>query len=117
MADLAKQDEFTDSFLRDVEKSALAAIADNSVAVLALKKVILADVYYKGVLRKDVDPSPTRNAAYALVITKPDLSNEQLGEDLRAQSEGARLVEMGMARLEKFKTPTSGNTSTGNKGR
>ena|SRR6185503_472722 len=120
MAEIGKpkpKEDFTDSFLSDAEKGALTAIADNMLALLALKKVLLADVYYKGVLRKDVDPDPTRNAAFALVITQPNLTNEQLGADLRAQAEGARLVEMGIGRLEKFKTPEKAPAPQGNRGR
>lgn len=115
--ELTEQEKFYNSFLSAVERAALQAIADNAVAVLALKKIILADVYYKGVLRPDIDPKATMNAALAMVVTKPDTTNEILGQDLRAMSEGARLVEMGIGRLESFKTPEKAPAPTGNRGR
>lgn len=108
--------DFLDTFLSDVEKNALAQVADSVVLLNALKKVLLTDVYFKGTLIKDVAPDPTRNAALALAFTAPTTSNEVLGQDVRAQAEGVRLVESGFKRLETFKTdgkPKAGKPKTG----
>ena len=110
-------DEFINSFLSDVEKSALQAVADNALVVNALKKVILADVYFKGTLRAGIAPDATRNSAFALAFAKPDASNESLGADVRAQSEGVRLVESGFSRLDKFKSVKTPAAAGGNKAR
>lgn len=106
-------DEFTNSFLSDAEKSALQDVADSALTVIALKKVILADVYFKGVLRVGIEPAASRNAAFALAFSKPDMSNEVLGADLRAQAEGARLVEGAFSRLDKFKSVKTPNGDAG----
>lgn len=98
------KDAFLDSFLSDQERDSLQTIADNPTAMCALKKLILADVFYKGVLRKGLEPDPTRNAAYALAFSPTSISDEQLGQDIRGQAEGVRLVEAGFGRLEKLKS-------------
>lgn len=101
---MAQDTDFTDSFLNDLEKSSLQQVADNASLINALKKVILADVYFKGTLRAGSAPDPTRNAAFALAFSQTNIPNEQLGADIRALAEGVRLVEGGFARLEKFKS-------------
>jgi hypothetical protein len=109
-------EEFIDSFLTDQEKDAVrASVADNPLVFGALQKIILADVYFKGVLRKKVDADPTRNAAYALAFSQTALPNEVLGADIRAQAEGVRLVEMGFKRVLSLKSdkPVTGTKPTG----
>ncbi len=96
--------EFTDLFLSDVEKDLLGTVADNPLLLNALKKVILADVYFKGTLREKMAPDPTRNAAIAFAFAAEPKTDEQLGQDIRAFAEGVRLVEGGFSRLDKFKT-------------
>lgn len=109
--------EFTDTFLTDVEKDAIQTIADNALLFNALKKVVLADVYFKGVLRDGMSPDPTRNAALAFAFAPTQKTNEELGQDIRGFAEGVRLVEGGFARLEKFKSVKPKAGVTGNKAR
>lgn len=91
--------------LDTIEQDVLKKLVDDSQLMEVVKKVLLADVYYKGTLRKDMKPDPMRNAAFALAIQHPEFSDEQLGRDLRAQAEGAKFVETAFTRLLKFKTP------------
>lgn len=109
-------EEFIDSFLTDQEKDAVrSSVADNPLVFGALQKIVLADVYFKGVLRKKVTADPTRNAAYALAFSQTSLSNELLGADIRAQAEGVRLVEMGFKRVLSLKSdkPKEGKPVSG----
>lgn len=99
-----QETEFTDSFLNDVERDALITAANNPTLIHALKKVLLADVYFKGTLRAGIAPDPTRNAAFALAFGNTNTPNEVLGQDIRAQAEAVRLVEGGFTRFEKFKS-------------
>lgn len=105
---MAQDTEFIDTFLNDVEKDLIQQIADNPNAVNALKKLILADVYFKGTLEKGKAPDPTRNAALSIALAcgqgQAIRTNEELGQDLRAFSEGVRLIEIGFGRLEKLKS-------------
>lgn len=113
-----KQPEnFEDTFLTDVEKDLLGTVADNALLMNALKKVVLADVYFKGVLRAGMSPEPTRNAAIAFAFAAEAKTNEQLGEDIRAFAEGVRLVEGGFSRLDKFKTGKPAAETPRNKAR
>lgn len=98
-----KETAFTDAFLNEVEQDHVAKIAGNPVLLNALKKIILADVYYKGTLRKGVKPDPTVNAALSFAFSDQKKTDEELGRDLRALGEGVRLVEGGFARIEKYK--------------
>lgn len=98
-------DDFTKTFLNDIESDSLRSIADNPVAMMALQKILLASVYYNGVLRPGMKPDPTRNAALSLAITSTNLSNEILGQDTRAMAESVRLISAGFTKLEKFATP------------
>jgi hypothetical protein len=99
-----KENEFYKTFLNDIERDALSTIADKPTAINALKKVLLADVYFKGTLRTGIAPDPTRNAALSLAITNSTATNEVLGQDVRAIAEGVRLIEGAIGRLEKFKS-------------
>lgn len=103
--------EFIDSFLNDVEKDLLQQVADNPTVVNALKKLVLADVYFKGTLEPGKAPDPTRNAALAIALAcgagQAVRTNEELGQDLRAFAEGVRLVESGFSRLEALKSAKS----------
>lgn len=105
---MAQETDFIDSFLNDVEKDTLQQIADNPTAVNALKKLILADVYFKGTLEAGKAPDPTRNAALSIALAcgsgQAVRTNEELGQDLRAFAEGVRIVEGGFGRLEKLKS-------------
>jgi hypothetical protein len=105
---MAQDTEFIDTFLNDVEKDLLQQIADNPAAVNALKKLILANVYFNGTLEKGKSPDPTRNAAIAIALAcgsgQAVRTDAELGQDLRAFAEGVRLVEGGFGRLEKLKS-------------
>lgn len=109
--------EYYDSFLSDVEQGLLCQIGDSEPLMNAISKLLLADVSFKGVLRKNIKPDPTNNAALALAFSQEPKTNEELGADLRAFAEGVRLVQSGVARLAKFKTPPKGGNGKPNRGR
>jgi hypothetical protein len=88
--------------LNDIEKDAVGSFVSNKTLFDAVKKVILAAVYFNGTLRQGQPARPTLNAALSLAMSK-EYSNEQLGEDLRALAEGVRLVEVGFGKLEELK--------------
>lgn len=92
-------------YLNDVEKAKLIAINKDQVAIEALKKVFLEEIYYKGVLKVDRSSVPLKN--YLLVMAakakSAGTSNEKLGADLLATWEGINAVESGFQALSKFK--------------
>lgn len=97
--------DFLKSFLNDIEMSALQSFVDNPVAMRAMKKALLADVYYKGTLIKGREPDPTRNAAFAFDYVETAKSDEQIGQETRAMAQGVRTLEGAFKRIELLKTP------------
>lgn len=92
-------------FLSKVEQDKIAAFNNDKVLFEAIKKVVLKGVYNQGILEKDKPATPMFNAALGLVAQTQNgvISNEDLGADLRAFFEGAKMVEMGFDQLAKIK--------------
>lgn len=78
--------------LSDVELAKIEAFRSDKVMLEAVRKVLLFGVYNNGTIQPDAEAAPTRNFALALAFRK-DVSNDQLGADLRAAAEGIRAVE------------------------
>lgn len=97
-------DEFLSQFLSEVERDALKSIADSPVTLGALEKILLADLYFKGTLYKDIAADPTRNAALALCFQEKKYSNEELGAYVNTLGESIRLLQGGIERIKKLKT-------------
>lgn len=95
-----------DKVLSDIEKAELTKFANNPVLVNAFKKVLLFGVYYNGILKPDEAPDPTRNFALSNVFTEVGnaMSNEKIGENLRAKAEGVLLIQGGFDQIESYKT-------------
>lgn len=100
--------QLDDSFLSAREKAELHALADNDVAVIALKKLVLHSVYSQGTLEENKEANPTLNFAFQLVAgPAASKTNDQVGAELRARWEGANFVEAGFSDLVKYKTATA----------
>ena len=92
--------------LTNFEKEKIYVFNKDEVMVEAVRKVILASVYSNGTLRKDLKTEPLKNAAIGLASMalngRAVVSNEQLGEDLRAFTQGVFLLEGGFNELTKI---------------
>jgi hypothetical protein len=95
--------EFTDSFLNEIERAEIEKLCDNRVLYGAVKKLLLSGAYYNGVLQPGDTPNSLRNFALQLAATRREVSNEQLGADLRASSEAVMMVESGFQRIDAYK--------------
>lgn len=102
--------KYIDKILNPVEQIEMEKFANNRVMFEAVRKVLLAGVYFNGTLRKEENADPTQNFALSLAFLSaqkdgttqqlhPHYTNEQLGEDLRACAEGIRMVERGFTNL------------------
>jgi len=89
--------------LNEGEANTLNRIADDEVAMEALRKVLLFGIYQSGVLEKDKPAEPI-NFAFHFGFNREDLTNEKIGELLRAACEGLKYVEQGLAKVASFKT-------------
>lgn len=98
------QSALLESILSDAEKAVVKNIVDNPISVAALKKVLLASIYFNGTLQKGKDPNPTLNAALSLAFSNEKKTDAELGADLRGLAEGVRLLEMGFKQLENYKS-------------
>lgn len=96
---------YLDSMLDDNEKKAVAQFVSSEVMTNAVKKVLLAAIYYNGTFREESVLNPLYNAAFTLVAYKKEqkLTNEQIGEDLSALYEGVNALEAGFSALGQFK--------------
>jgi hypothetical protein len=92
-----------ENILSDVEKLRLQDFLNDQILVEAVRKVLLFGIYYNGTLKSGQEADSQMNFALGLVAAKADISNEELGADLRACAEGIRMVETGFKQLEKFK--------------
>lgn len=104
-------------YLSEIEREKIVSFNEDLVLVNAVRKVLLEAIYNNGVLRKNCPPDPTRNAALGMARLSgqilqtgqviPPISNEELGADLRALSEGVNLLEQGLLQLAKIKKDPS----------
>jgi len=92
-------------FLSKVEQDKIALFNQDKVLFEAIKKVILKCIYSQGKLEPDKPANPMLNAALVMVAQTQNgvISNEELGADLRAFFEGAKMVEIGFTELSKIK--------------
>ncbi len=90
------------NFLNDLEKTLVEAFYNNETQREAVRKVILHGVHTQGVLKSGFKHDPKHNWALSYA-TKDELSNEQIGADLRATAQGIIFVERGFSDLGKIK--------------
>jgi hypothetical protein len=102
--------------LSEAERTKLERLSEDTTTLSAIKKVLLFGIYYNGTLIKGEEPDATINFALGLSFNKT-ATNEQIGADLRACTEGIRLVESGFKQLESFKKIIEPETSKENPAR
>ena len=83
----------------------LQSILKDKPLLGGLKKLFLSSVYYNGTLAADQEPEPRRNFICNLLYTEDmsmdyNISNERLGEKVRASVEAIRLIEQSFRELE-----------------
>ena len=91
-----------DKLLTELEKDKLRLIAGDSIMMGAIKKVVLASVYFDGTIQKgEIDPDSQKNFLLALA-SEPKITDEELALKVRASLAGVQLLEMGFKSLETF---------------
>ena len=94
-------------YLTELEIEKIEALCKDEVMYEAVRKVLLAQVYYAGALKKGEKLEP-RNQAYNLLAAAyqngNQVTNEVLGQELRGQYEGVNTVEQAFAQLKKLKS-------------
>lgn len=94
-------------YLSDQEKSQIEKFVGNKKMFEAVRKVLLAGIYENGVLKPGEDHDPSKNFALTQVFTAlihgHPISDEDIGQNIRAQAAGIRLVETGFKKLVDLK--------------
>jgi hypothetical protein len=99
-----KTQDYLDSVLSDAEKAHLASFYDNEVMREAVKKVILSGIYSNGALKKGEPADPLRNYLLGFPFQRPELSNEQIGADLRASVSAINTLEVAFSNIARYKS-------------
>lgn len=97
--------DILDSILNESEKLALRSFWNNRDMREALRKVLFMGLRENGVMHKGEEFRPKLNIALALVAQRQDdISNEQLGADLRAFFQGMSALENAFNKIEEIAT-------------
>lgn len=95
-------------YLSDQEKAQIEKFVGNRMQFEAVRKVLLAGIYFNGVLVPGEAHDPSMNFALTQVFTAlingHPVSDADIGENIRAQAAGIRLVETGFKKLSEIET-------------
>lgn len=93
-------------YLTDLEIKKINSFVKDEKMFDAVKKVLLASVYYNGSLRKG-EKLESKNQAFNLIATAyaqgQEVSNEVLGQEVRGLFEGVNALENGFSQLKTIK--------------
>lgn len=95
------------NYLSEAEEVELRKIAKSDVAIEALRKLLLEEIYSQGTLKEGVSANPLENYAFFLVSRRKSgqikVTDEEIGRDLCAVWEGINLLENGLKELANFR--------------
>lgn len=93
---------FYEKILNAQEISELERYNESPALQSALHKVLLAQIYYRGNLKKGENPDPSIN--FALFLGQQGMiKHEELGRDLQCRVYALQLLEESLQMLTKFK--------------
>jgi len=104
-------------YLNDLEVAEIQKFNENFAMVDAVKKVMLAVINERGVVRKGKKAKPIFNGALLLAtqsLGSKVISNEELGADIRAYTHACFLLEDGFKEIAKIKIKKEEGTPTEN---
>ena len=92
-------------FLTPVQIEKVEKMCQDEDLMDALQKVLLSSIYVQGTLQKGIEANPLHNFSWALseVAVNNPVTDEILGQHLRGQWSGVRLLEIGFGELKKIK--------------
>ena len=95
-------------YLTDLEIEKIEAFCTDEDMQEAVRKVLLAHVYYSGALKKGEKLNP-KNQAFNLISQAyqngTEVTNEVLGQEVRGLFEGVNMVEQAFGHLKTIKKP------------
>jgi len=81
-------------YLNEIEKAEVQKFIDNPTLYQAVKKVLLAEVYYNGTLHPGEVPVTTKNFALGKAFDSK-ANNEEIGQHFRGVVDAISLLENG----------------------
>lgn len=116
-----KTDDILDQVLTDLEKDKIGSFVGDPVMFEAVRKVLLAGIYYNGTLKPGEAADPSKNFAlqfaFQIDIQGVAITDQMLGEQVKSEVRGIRLLEAGFDKLKKLvPVPTGSNKPKKNKG-
>lgn len=90
------------------EKLELERFASNEIMLQAVKKAILAPIYQEGVLKAgepagDPGMNFALNKVWLALQADAHITDEMLGQNLRADAQALRHIELAFREIEKYK--------------
>lgn len=103
---MAKNIIQSDEYLNDLEIEQVKIFNSNQVMKEAVRKILLAEIYYNATLKAGEPAQPYRNAVLGFLLTEDgnirSVNDEQLGREVRGFAEGISMVQRGFAKLAKY---------------
>jgi len=101
-------------FLTPVQIEKVEKMCQDTELMDALQKVLLSSIYVQGTLQKGQPANPLHNFSWALseVAVNNPVTDEILGQHLRGQWSGVRLLEIGFGELKKIKAEKAGEVES-----
>jgi len=95
------------NYLTEIQIEKIEKTCQDAELMDGIQKVLLSAIYTQGVLQKDKPANPLHNFSWALaeVAVNNPVTDELLGQNLRGQWAGVRLLEIGFQELKSIKTP------------
>lgn len=96
----------TKEYLTELEVDKIESFCKDEAMYEAVKKVLFAVLYHDGVVTKG-EKVDVKNGAFSLIANayseNKDISNEELGQQLRAKFEGVHTIHEGFTQLKTIK--------------
>ncbi len=93
--------------LTDKQKDLILAFKENTELFDTVYTVLLAGVYQNGVVQMGAKHDPKQNWALAALWNRDnDISNEALGESIKATAEGIRFIESSFQKMRNLQRET-----------
>lgn len=88
--------------LNELEQIEIQKFIENPTLKEAIRKILLFGIYYNGRLEAGKDADPLINFALARAMNR-EISDEQLGRDMKISAESVIMVEDAFKQIDKFK--------------
>lgn len=90
-------------YLSDIEQEKISAFNADPILKEAIKKTLLAGIYSNGVLKPGQPAEPRKNWALSFGAIERHVSDEEIGQNVRAYAWGINAIEAAFQKLDDIK--------------